>query len=335
MENAADALKLAFAALAFVLALGIAVSLIGQANATARQVFYSTDTTSYLDPERYGGTAEHRTVSLETIIPTLYRYSVENCGITIIDKNGNIVLRYDVETGNAAGSYLTYNKVMNSGGDTTDNITASDTVATQNYLKHVEYLTIILNSCDGIRNHNTKYSLGTQKEFKAEIDGNISDVKYIYNEQVDEAIQRLYQYKYRSVNPDGSLDSTESTRYGAPWAATGYDSERIEADLYGYTNNSNCATYARKGNTMDTYGIDQSRYLVYNKGLLSSGESYSLFTNSNGQAKTYTEYVIDDAFKLVDETIEDNELMGRVSTQSNNSNMILKNKKTEIIFVEN
>ena len=71
MENAADALKMAFAALAFVLALGIAVSLLSQANSTARQVFFSTDTATYLDPVRYGGGATNRIVGLETIIPTI------------------------------------------------------------------------------------------------------------------------------------------------------------------------------------------------------------------------------------------------------------------------
>ena len=41
-----------------------------------------------------------RIVTLNEIIPTLYRYQQENYGVTIIDRNGDIVTRFDGDTEN-------------------------------------------------------------------------------------------------------------------------------------------------------------------------------------------------------------------------------------------
>ena len=41
-----------------------------------------------------------RIVTLNEIIPTLYRYQQENYGVTIIDRNGKIVTRFDGDTEN-------------------------------------------------------------------------------------------------------------------------------------------------------------------------------------------------------------------------------------------
>lgn len=78
MENVADALRMAFAVLVFVIAMAIAMSLLSQANATTKQIFYSMDKITYMEQANASTeNANHRIVGMETIIPTIYRYPIE------------------------------------------------------------------------------------------------------------------------------------------------------------------------------------------------------------------------------------------------------------------
>lgn len=77
MENAAEALKLAFAVFVFVMALSICVSTFSLARETADTILSFADETKYYEYEDTGST-EYREVGLETIIPTLYKYNKEN-----------------------------------------------------------------------------------------------------------------------------------------------------------------------------------------------------------------------------------------------------------------
>ena len=202
MENVGDALKMAFAVFVFVIAMWIALSLLGQANATAREIFFSMDKITYLDPQRVGGSgANNRIVGLETIIPTIYRYSVENCGVTIIDKGGNLVARYDTETENVARNIKNY-LAFKENQDTPIYIEAN-----KNYLSHIDYLVKILKW-----NENGFENEGTEDIY--------------YNEALDKRIQKLYSYTIISA------DGIETEAYGAPWGGD-YVAERLQADLTG------------------------------------------------------------------------------------------------------
>ena len=77
MENAAEALKLAFAVFVFVIALSVCISNFSLARETADIVLTRADETSYYEYEGTGNT-EYRIVGLETIIPTIYKYNKEN-----------------------------------------------------------------------------------------------------------------------------------------------------------------------------------------------------------------------------------------------------------------
>lgn len=101
MENAIDALKMVFAILILILALTLTISLVSQIKTTADAVFYARDKTNYFDYQQEG----ERTVGIETILPTVYRYSKENYGVTIID-NGVIVARFDVDTEAFLNNYV-------------------------------------------------------------------------------------------------------------------------------------------------------------------------------------------------------------------------------------
>lgn len=75
MENAVDALKMAGAVLMFVMALSVSIVAFGQVRQTADLVLDQTDRESYnIDGDfYYEATATERQVSIETIIPSIYR----------------------------------------------------------------------------------------------------------------------------------------------------------------------------------------------------------------------------------------------------------------------
>lgn len=85
MENAAEALKMAFGVLVFVLALSISVNAFSEARQVSQTIINYRDReydTTYVDEYSYtdasGNLITQRVVSLETIIPTMYRAYKEN-----------------------------------------------------------------------------------------------------------------------------------------------------------------------------------------------------------------------------------------------------------------
>lgn len=80
MENAADALKMAGAVLIFVLAISIIILAFSQARAASDTILnYRDRETMYVESNYYYSSEQsERTVSLETIIPTIFRAYLEN-----------------------------------------------------------------------------------------------------------------------------------------------------------------------------------------------------------------------------------------------------------------
>ena len=80
MENTADALKMAGAISLFVLALSVIIFSFGQARENSDIILnYKDRETSYIDGNNYyTTTGTEREVSLETMIPTVYRAFLEN-----------------------------------------------------------------------------------------------------------------------------------------------------------------------------------------------------------------------------------------------------------------
>lgn len=102
MENAVEALKMAFAVLVFIMALSVSIFAFNSAKAASDLALYTEDETNFYDYQGATGKgAENRIVGLETIIPTLYKYYKEN--YTVVFRTGN----YDTLTGNFSNvSYL-------------------------------------------------------------------------------------------------------------------------------------------------------------------------------------------------------------------------------------
>lgn len=98
MENALDAMKMAFGMIVFVIALSASMYLINTATSTSKILLYYSDETNYLDNINIDETdiVTKRVVNVETIIPTLYRYYKENFAVQIYNYDGDLVQIFDV-----------------------------------------------------------------------------------------------------------------------------------------------------------------------------------------------------------------------------------------------
>lgn len=101
MENAVDALKMAFGVLVFAVAVALLFQTASLARSVADSLIKNIDETTYYNYYEHDETIVdergNRIVTMEDIIPAIYRYSTENYGITII-QNKEIVARFDKDT---------------------------------------------------------------------------------------------------------------------------------------------------------------------------------------------------------------------------------------------
>lgn len=83
MENAVDALKIAFGVLVFVIALTIAFALLSQAKATSDIMLFASDKTNYYS---YSEDANEngRIVGADVVISSLYRYYQESIVVRVV-----------------------------------------------------------------------------------------------------------------------------------------------------------------------------------------------------------------------------------------------------------
>ena len=108
MENAVDALKMAFAVIVFVLALTIGIAVFTQARTASDVILHGQDSTEYYNYIHAGiyddetgewiSTGETRIVGIETVIPTLYRYYKENYTVIFLEADGTPLELYETMT---------------------------------------------------------------------------------------------------------------------------------------------------------------------------------------------------------------------------------------------
>jgi len=100
MENAVDALKIAFAVMVFTIALTLAISTFSQARETSEAVLFMNDKTNYYSWEdEVNYSEDKRIVGIEAIIPTLYRYYKENYTVIFeLDDTGTKLPIYCLDT---------------------------------------------------------------------------------------------------------------------------------------------------------------------------------------------------------------------------------------------
>lgn len=92
MENAADALKIAFAIFVFVIAITVTFSLVSQAKSTADYVLYYSDKTNFY--EHLNSSKKNRVVSVSEVISALHRYYKES--VCVIVKLETDTYRFDL-----------------------------------------------------------------------------------------------------------------------------------------------------------------------------------------------------------------------------------------------
>lgn len=97
MENAVDALKIAFGVLVFVIALTVAFALLSQAKATSDIMLFASDKTNYYTYSEDAENEAGRIVGADVVISSLYRYYKESVVVRIVDKNGKTT-EFNTET---------------------------------------------------------------------------------------------------------------------------------------------------------------------------------------------------------------------------------------------
>lgn len=159
MENASEALYMAFAVLIFVLALSISISSFSLARQTSQAVVELTDREYDYTYVSIGDTT--REVGAETIVPALYRAYKENYIVIFFDKNGDPL--------------NVYQKKVNRKYESTNEINLENE-AIANQEKATLFIDCLLNGkLDGNFNNSKNlqgqgfYSIIEKKKFKEEL----------------------------------------------------------------------------------------------------------------------------------------------------------------------
>ena len=103
MENAVDALKIAFALFVFIMALSITIFMFNMAKETGDIVLASSDVTAFMEYKKQDLKETivkdgDRIVGLETIIPTLYKYYKERYTVVFMNADGTPLTIYKSKT---------------------------------------------------------------------------------------------------------------------------------------------------------------------------------------------------------------------------------------------
>ncbi len=98
MENAVDALKIAFGVLVFVIALTVAFALLSQAKATSDIMLFASDKTNYYTYSNEAENKAGRIVGADVVISSLYRYYKESVVVRVYDKNNTLIEEFNTET---------------------------------------------------------------------------------------------------------------------------------------------------------------------------------------------------------------------------------------------
>lgn len=93
MENAADALKIAFGVFIFIIAVSLSISTFSNARTAIDNIItYRDKKNSYIEVQK--ANTKNRIVGVETIVPTIYNISKENYKIIFLNKNEKPLVLY-------------------------------------------------------------------------------------------------------------------------------------------------------------------------------------------------------------------------------------------------
>lgn len=198
MENVADALKIAAAVLIFVMALSISINAFGEARIASRTILEYKDREydyTYVDDNRdaNGNVVTQRIVSLESIVPTIYKAYKENYKI-VFDENtfeGGLYQRRD-DTGKRVPVYSI---------DLQNEVLGSDTQKEQ-------FIMAILYGTNGFESGVFESSIKPRFESNLGIYLNSQGIyDKINNIKLKESIGVYYQEEAPIMNEDGSIEA--------------------------------------------------------------------------------------------------------------------------------
>lgn len=98
MENAVDALKIAFGILVFVIALTMAFMVFSQANQTSTKMLFASDKTNYYRYSEDVTNEDGRIVGADVVISSLYRYYQESIVVRVCKNDGTLIQEFNTET---------------------------------------------------------------------------------------------------------------------------------------------------------------------------------------------------------------------------------------------
>lgn len=220
-DNISNALLMAAAMLIFIIAITVTFSLISQTKTTSDIILYSYDDTKYYDQGYEDITYTlanekkfNRIVNIETIMPTVYRYIKENYGVTIIDKKGKILARFDSTTESVVNKWKNYLDIRNTASPEYKTVSTFYKDLTEN-LKSVD-----IYETDGSGNIRTR----TIHLKWNEIDTYSGDFAY---KNLTPLWERIYKQEGGAAN----------IQYGAPFAGIPLQiAKRLDFDFGGNTN---------------------------------------------------------------------------------------------------
>ena len=198
MENAAEALKMAAAVLIFVLALSISINAFGEARIASRTILDYKDREydyTYVDDNRdaNGNVVTQRIVSLESIVPTIYKAYKENYKIVFDDNTfeGGLYQRRD-DTGAPVNVYSI---------DLQNEVLGSDAQKEQ-------FIMAILYGSNGFENRSDFDTIYNRFVSNLGIYLNSRGIyDKINNIKLKESIGVYYQEETPTINEDGSIEA--------------------------------------------------------------------------------------------------------------------------------
>lgn len=184
MENAAEALKMAFYVIVFVLALALSINMFTKAKATSDIVLTAADESRYYEYDQITvsnigssvDSAGNRIVGLETIIPTLYKYDKE---------------RYRVEFKKASADILNNSDYL-SDLDILDNLTIYTSTSKTAQNKDIYYFDI------SEEENRAEPWVGSSDQIKLHLDAILNGEKYKLPQYLDAS--RVIDYKNNSLS---------------------------------------------------------------------------------------------------------------------------------------
>lgn len=193
MENATEALKMAFGIMMFVLALSLAISSFSSATHGVDSIVTLRDRETqytYVTP----ASNSNRIVGVETVVPTLYKAYKENFRVQFLDRNGTtpLALYYQTDSfGNRIQGNPTINYI-----DLENEIIATPSEA-------IEHLNILLNKQPAITN---KY----YKQFMADKTQGL--YKYLQDKRFEEVLGEYYQEDALGTQTTDVLDINKTKK---------------------------------------------------------------------------------------------------------------------------